>query len=55
MNAIINYWIVSFCVFLFVKGVNSLKKKEAEKPAEPATVPRSEFLLEEIRDALVKK
>ena len=36
-----------------IKAINELKKKEEEAPAEPAAPPRSEVLLEEIRDALV--
>ena len=56
INAIINFLIVAFVVFLLVKGVNNLKRQEEEKAAaEPAAPPRSEVLLEEIRDALAKK
>jgi large conductance mechanosensitive channel len=57
LNAVITFLIVAFCVFLLVKVVNRMKAEfeaapVAEKPAPPA---RSEVLLEEIRDALVKK
>lgn len=52
INNVIAFLIVAFAVFLLIKGINSLKKKEEEKPAEPATPPRQEVLLEEIRDAL---
>ena len=56
INAIISFLIVAFVVFLLVKGVNNLKRQEEEKAAaEPAAPPRSEVLLEEIRDALAKK
>ncbi len=52
INALINFLIVAFVVFMLVKGVNKLKRQEEEAPAKPATPPRSEVLLEEIRDAL---
>lgn len=50
INAIIQFTIVAFAIFMVVKQVNRLK---ASQP--PEATPRSEVLLEEIRDALVKK
>lgn len=53
-----DFIITAFCIFLFVKLINSLKKKEAEKAAEPAPVPtpsKEEILLTEIRDLLKNK
>jgi large conductance mechanosensitive channel len=55
INKVINFVIVSFVIFLVVKGVNSLKRKEAEKPAEPAAPTTDQQLLMEIRDLLAKK
>ncbi len=52
INNVISFLIVAWAVFMLVKGMNSLKKKEEEAPAEPPAPPRSEVLLEEIRDAL---
>ncbi len=52
INNVIAFVIVAWAVFLLVKGMNSLKKKAEEAPAEPPAPPRSEVLLEEIRDAL---
>jgi len=49
INAIINFLIIAFAVFLLVKQVNRFMKKPEAKPAAP---PRSEVLLEEIRDTL---
>ena len=40
---------------MLVKGVNKLKREEEEAPKEPPAPPKSEVLLEEIRDALKKK
>ena len=52
INAVIAFLIVAWAVFMLVKGMNSLKKKQEEAPAEAPPPPRSEVLLEEIRDAL---
>lgn len=48
----INFLIVAFILFLVVKGMNRLKRKEEAKPAEVSKVPRQEKLLEEIRDLM---
>lgn len=52
INQVINFLIVSFAVFILVKQVNRFRVKEDEKPTAP---PRSEALLEEIRDLLKHK
>ena len=49
LNTIIEFGIVAFCVFLLVKGMNALIKKEAAAPTVP---PPTEQLLTEIRDLL---
>ena len=55
LNTIINFTIVAFCLFMVIKGMNSMKKKEAAAaPAAPAPLPRNEVLLAEIRDLLKK-
>ncbi|MEP6663411.1 MAG: large-conductance mechanosensitive channel protein MscL [Verrucomicrobiota bacterium] len=52
-NTIINFLIVAFCIFLVVKGINSLKKKPAPvAPAAPPAPSKEEVLLTEIRDAI---
>ena len=48
----INFIIIAFILFLAVKGLNRMKKAEAAKPVEPPPPPRSDVLLEEIRDLL---
>ena len=35
VNSVISFMIVAFAVFLLIKGMNSLQKKEEEAPAEP--------------------
>ena len=52
INATINFIIVAFAIFMLIKGMNSLKKKEEEKPAEPAKPSAEVELLTEIRDSL---
>jgi large conductance mechanosensitive channel len=52
IQKIINFTITAFCLFMVVKGMNKLQKKQAEKPADPSA---SEKLLAEIRDELRKK
>jgi len=37
MNTIISFLIIAFAIFMVVKGMNSLKKKEEAPPAEPTT------------------
>jgi len=53
INAVINFVIVAFAIFMMIKGVNALKRKEEAKAAAPAT-PEDVKLLTEIRDLLKK-
>lgn len=55
INAIIAFLIVAWVLFLVIKGMNSLKKKEEEAPSEPAKPSNEELLLTEIRDTLKSK
>ena len=50
----IDFLIVAIAIFLVIKGMNQLKKKEAAKPAEPPAPTKTELLLGEIRDLLKK-
>jgi len=54
LSALINFLIVAFVLFLVVKGINSMKKKDAAS-ATPATPPPDILLLTEIRDLLKNK
>ena len=51
INAIVQFVIVAFAIFLVVKALNRLHKKPAEAPA---ATPEDTLLLREIRDALRK-
>ena len=55
LSATINFLIVAFALFLLVRFVNALKKKEDEKAAAPAPPPADVVLLTEIRDLLKKQ
>lgn len=52
INTVIQFLIVAWAVFVLVKIVNTIRRAEAEKPAEPAAPPPQEALLMEIRDLL---
>lgn len=52
-QSVVDFLIVSFCVFLVVKAVNAMKKPEP--PAAPAEPPAQEKLLAEIRDLLKQR
>ena len=52
INTVLDFLIVAFAIFILIKALNSLKRKEEEKPAEPPKPSAEEVLLTEIRDAL---
>jgi large conductance mechanosensitive channel len=52
INAIISFLIVAWVLFFVVKAMNEMKRKEEAAPAAPPEPPKSEVLLEEIRDLL---
>ncbi len=51
---IIDFLIIAFCIFLMIKGMNKLSKKQEEAPAAPEGPSNEEKLLSEIRDLLKK-
>ena len=56
INAILQFTIVAFALFLVIRQMNRLKARIAKgEAAPPAAPPRQEVLLEEIRDALRAK
>ena len=53
INAVVKFTIVAFVLFLVVKGINRVRRKEAAAPAaSPPPPTKEEVLLTEIRDAL---
>ena len=55
INAVVKFTIIAFVLFLVVKGINRLRRKEAEVPAAPPAPTAEEKLLMEIRDAIKAK
>ena len=53
LAAVISFLVIAFVIFIMVKAINSMKKKEAPAPAAPAG-PTQEELLTQIRDLLKK-
>jgi len=51
LAAVISFLVIAFVIFIMVKAINSMKKKEEVAPAAPAG-PTQEQLLAEIRDLL---
>ena len=52
INALIQFLIVAFVVFLLVKAINRLRRQQAAAPEAPAAPTATEALLAEIRDEL---
>ncbi|OJW82908.1 MAG: large-conductance mechanosensitive channel protein [Bacteroidetes bacterium 46-16] len=55
IQTVVDFLIIAFCIFMFVKLFNSMKKKEEAAPAAPPAPTATETLLTEIRDELKKK
>jgi large conductance mechanosensitive channel len=55
IQTIFDFTIIAFVLFLCIKGINRLKKPPPVEVAPPAPPPKSELLLEEIRDLLAKR
>lgn len=54
ITVVLNFLILAWIIFLMVKGVNNLRRRQAETPAEPEAPPQDIQLLTEIRDLLAK-
>jgi large conductance mechanosensitive channel len=50
----IDFLIVAFVIFMLIKGINAMKKKEEAAPAAPPAPTKDQVLLTEIRDLLKK-
>ena len=54
IQEIVNFLIITLCIFMVIKVVNKLQKKNEEAPAPAPEPTKEEVLLTEIRDALNK-
>jgi len=48
----VDFVIIAFAIFMAIKAINHLKRKEAEAPSAPPAPSKEELLLTEIRDLL---
>lgn len=55
IQSIVDFLLVAFSIFMFVKLIISMKKKELEAPSAPPAPAKEVVLLEEIRDLLDSK
>ena len=55
LQTVFDFIIVAFAIFMVIKGMNSMKKKEEAAPSAPPAPTKEEVLLTEIRDELRKK
>jgi large conductance mechanosensitive channel len=55
VTIVINFLIIAWVLFMVIRGLNRLIKKESDQPAKPPEPSRQEVLLQEIRDILAKK
>ncbi len=52
---IFDFLIIALAIFMAIKAMNTLMKKEEEAPAQPPVPTKEEMLLTEIRDILKQK
>ena len=52
LAAAVKFIITAFCLFLVVKGMNAMKRKNVDEPPPPAPPTKDQELLAEIRDLL---
>ena len=52
INMVIDFLIVASAIFMVIKGMNALKRKQEAAPATPPPPPIQEMLLRDIRDIL---
>jgi len=55
IQTVVDFVIIAFAIFMVVKAMNSMKKKEEAAPSAPPAPSKEEVLLTEIRDALRSK
>jgi large conductance mechanosensitive channel len=54
IQTVVDFLIIALCIFMMIKFMNNLRKKEEEAPSEPPKPSEEVKLLTEIRDSLRK-
>lgn len=55
IQTVVDFLIIAFAIFMFVKAINKLKREKPAEPEAPAAKPEDVILLEEIRNILKNK
>jgi len=55
IQSLVDFIIIAFAVFLLVKGVNKLKRRQETAPPPPPSPSKEEILLAEIRNILKER
>ena len=55
IQTVVDFTIIAFAIFMVIRGINSLKKKEEAAPAADPEPTKEVLLLSEIRDLLKNK
>lgn len=55
LQMVVDFTIIAFVIFMAIRTMNNLKKKEEVKPTPPPAPSKEELLLTEIRDILKEK
>jgi large conductance mechanosensitive channel len=55
IQTVVDFTIIAFAIFIAVKAINRLKRKEEEAPKAPPALSAEEVLLGEIRDLLKER
>ena len=55
LQSLLDFVIVAFAIFVLIKAINRLRRREAEVPADPPAPTTQEKLLSEIRDLLAAR
>lgn len=55
IQALVDFIIIAWVIFIVIKGINTLRRRQAMADAAPVAPPAQEILLTEIRDLLKQK
>jgi large conductance mechanosensitive channel len=55
LQTTVDFIIIAFAIFMMIKLMNTMQKKEVAKPAAPPPPSKEELLLAEIRDILKRR